>query len=121
MRTILALLAFLLLSPAAMASCDFRQKQDIEIGYTTGFDLLKLDEVGMQHYVTGFANGVFMAPVMHTEPACYDAVVACISGLDSAALADRVRQTLTDRPELWDAPGNMATFAAMFPLSCFEG
>lgn len=104
-----------------MAACDFKAETQIDIGYVTGFDVLKLDDAGLQHYVTGYANGLYMAPAMYPERACYDAVIACISGLSSADLAARVRQALTDRPELWDVPGNMATFSAMLPLSCFEG
>jgi hypothetical protein len=83
-------------------------------GYGKGNDYLQQDESWRAAYITGFVNGMGLAPaVMGNNGKDARWLHNCTKGMPTSQIAEIIRKDIYDSPAEWHQPLNLLGFNAM--------
>lgn len=81
--------------------------------FLTGNDYQELSPGGKRGYVTGFVDGVLVAPVFDAPKQALQWIELCIVDMSNVQIVAIVDKWLSENPQRWHQPMNMLTFTAL--------
>ena len=82
-------------------------------GYMTGEECYRLPDGVLRHHMSGFVNGLFIAPFFGAPRECVQPLEQCFVGKTDTQLEAVMRKWLGEHPERWHEACNFLAYAAI--------